>query len=270
MKYLAHAKINIRLNVLGKNENNYHNLSMVNAKVSLADVIEIKENKQNIVEYSVDSLNNLENDLCLNVLNEITSKFSIEKKYYIYIKKNIPMGAGLGGGSSDVACIINALDQIHNLNLSLDEKIAIGLKYGADVPYCLINDIAIVKGIGEIVYPIKQKLKENVIVIYPNIFVSTKDVFKNVTKYSTELSQKEIIEYITNKDYNNLLYNDLEIASFGLNKELKEIKENLSKVGSTIMSGSGSSMIVFSSDEKAFDKVKKMYPEFLIFKTYII
>ena len=125
MKYLAHAKINIRLNVLGKNENNYHNLSMVNAKVSLADEIVIEENKQNIVEYSVDSLNNLENDLCLNVLNEITSKFSIEKKYYIYIKKNIPMGAGLGGGSSDVACIINALDQIHNLNLSLDEKNAI-------------------------------------------------------------------------------------------------------------------------------------------------
>ena len=102
------------------------------------------------------------------------------------------------------------------------------------------------------------------------LYYFIKEKKRNEEENFYSLENKEIIEYITNKDYNNLLYNDLEIASFGLNKELKEIKENLSKVGSTIMSGSGSSMIVFSSDEKAFDKVKKMYPEFLIFKTYII
>ena len=89
MKYKAFAKINLRLNVLGKNEFNYHNLSMLNAKISLFDELEIIESINNKVEYSVDSLNNLENDICLNVLNELVDKFKIEKRYHIYIKKSI-------------------------------------------------------------------------------------------------------------------------------------------------------------------------------------
>ena len=149
MKYKAYAKINLRLNVLGKNEFNYHNLSMLNAKISLADELEIIESTKNEVEYSVDSLNSLENDICLNVLNELIDEFKIKKRYHIYIKKNIPLGAGLGGGSSDVACIINAISELNKLNLTIEEKIKIGIKYGADVPYCLVNDISLVEGIGE-------------------------------------------------------------------------------------------------------------------------
>ena len=87
MKYKAYAKINLRLNVLGKNEFNYHNLSMLNAKISLADELEIIESTKNEVEYSVDSLNSLENDICLNVLNELIDEFKIKKRYHIYIKK---------------------------------------------------------------------------------------------------------------------------------------------------------------------------------------
>lgn len=270
MKYLAYAKINIRLNVLGKNEKNYHNLSMVNARISLADEIEILESEKNLVKYSVEELNHLENDLCLNVLNEMVNRFGINKRYHIYIKKNIPMGAGLGGGSSDVACVINAIDELHNLNLSLDEKINIGLKYGADVPYCLINQLALVEGIGEKVIPLKETLKERIVVVYPNIFVSTKDVFKNVKQYSKKLSKTEVEEFIKNKEYKNLLYNDLEIASFDLKAELKTIKDALSLVGPTIMSGSGSSMLVFINTDVELEKIKKMYPNYLVFDTYII
>lgn len=270
MKYLANAKINIRLNVLGKNENDYHNLSMINAKISLADEIEITIGSENKVNYSVEELNHLENDLCLNVLNEITTRFSIKEKYNIYIKKNIPMGAGLGGGSSDVACIINALDKIHNLNLTLEEKINIGIKYGADVPYCLIDNLALVEGIGEKLTLFDTKLRERVVVVYPNIFVSTKEVFKKVKKYSDSVDKKEIEKYILNKEYEKILFNDLEEPSFELVPKLKQIKENLLRVGYTIMSGSGSSMLVFIKDDKDLEKIKQTYPNFLIFDTYII
>lgn len=270
MKYLANAKINIRLNVLGKNENNYHNLSMVNAKISLADEIEITLCNENRVSYSVEELNHLENNLCLNVLNEITTKYNIKEKYNIYIKKNIPMGAGLGGGSSDVACIINALDKVHNLNLTLEEKINIGVKYGADVPYCLIDNLALVEGIGEKLTFLNNKLKERVAVVYPNIFVSTKEVFQKVKKYSNAIDRKTIEKYILNKEYEKILFNDLEEPSFEIEPKLKQIKESLLQVGYTIMSGSGSSMLVFIKDDKDLEKIKQIYPDYLIFDTYIL
>ena len=86
--------------------------------------------------------------------------------------------------------------------------------------------------------------------VYPNIFVSTKDVFSKVKKYSLNNEKAEIETYIKNKDYKNLLINDLENPSFELNYRLKEIKDNLSKVGNTVMSGSGSSMLVFIDNDK--------------------
>lgn len=270
MKFLAYAKINVRLNVLGMNEKKYHNLSMVNAKISLADEIEIIEAKENEVAYSVEELNQLENDVCLNVLNEMIYNFNIEKRYHIYIKKNIPMGAGLGGGSSDVACIINAINDLHDLNLSLEDKIKIGLKYGADVPYCLIDDVALVEGIGEKITLLNVCFKERIVVVYPNIFVSTKNVFSKVRKYSIKNEKAEIEKYINNKDYKRLLINDLENPSFELNPKFKEIKDTLSAIGSTIMSGSGSSMVVFVDNNEQLNIITKIYPEFFVVGAYIL
>lgn len=270
MKFLAYAKINVRLNVLGKNEKNYHNLSMVNAKVTLADEVEINIGNENSVTYSLEELNHLENNLCLNVLNEIVNDYNIKERYNIYIKKNIPLGAGLGGGSSDVACVINALDKLHNLKLSLEEKIKIGLKYGADVPYCLIDDVALVEGIGEKITPLKVAFKERIVVVYPNIFVSTKDVFSNVKSYSNQNDKFEIEKTINNKEYQRLLVNDLEGPSFELKPELREFKDNLGKIGLTVMSGSGSSMLVFINKDEQFEKIVKLYPNYLVVDTYII
>lgn len=270
MKYFAHAKINIRLNVLGKNEFNYHNLSMINAKISLCDEINIEESCYNIVTYSLDILNNLENNLCLNVLNEMCDKFNINKRYNIYIKKNIPLGAGLGGGSSDVAAIINLIDELHSLNMTLSEKIEIALKYGADVPYCLINELALVEGIGEKLTLFTTKLKQRIVVVYPNIFVSTKDVFKNVNKYSKANNKETFEMLLSNKEFNKILYNDLEEPSFILEPRLKIIKDNLSKIGLTIMSGSGSSMLVFIDNDEQYALIKTMYPNFLVTDTYTL
>ena len=270
MKFIANAKINLRLNVLGKNEFNYHNLSMVNAKISLADEIEVHEALENKVVYSLEHLNYLENDLCLNVLNEITNKYNIDKKYYIYIKKNIPLGAGLGGGSSDVACIINLMNDLHKLNLTNNEKINIGLKYGADVPYCLFDSVSLVEGIGEKVTPLNINFKQRIIVVYPNIFVSTKDVFKNVLDYSNNTPADEIEKMFKEKNFSQLLYNDLEKPSFNLQPKLKEIKQKLLSVGNTIMSGSGSSFLVLIDNNEQLNNILEMFPNYLVYDTYIL
>lgn len=270
MKYLAYAKINLRLEIEKKLENGYHLLHMLNAKVNLADELIIEENKDNLVTFSVDELNHLENNICLNVLNEMCNLYNIQKRFHIYIKKNIPFGAGLGGGSSDVAAIINFIDEYFNLNLTLDEKIKIGVKYGADVPYCLINEIAYVSGIGEIICSLKEKLNMNIIIIYPNTFVSTKDVFNNNEMFGHKTNIETLEQYLKEKDYNSLLYNDLENATFKLYPHLCSLKEELRKYGKVIMSGSGSTMLVIPNNENSYNEIKERYPDYIVINSCII
>lgn len=269
MKYYAYAKINIMLYVEGKFESGYHNLKMVNAKVSLADELEITLSDNNTVEYSIEELNQLENNLCLNVLNELTSIYNIKERYHIYIKKNIPLGAGLGGGSSDVAAIINFINEQHSLNLTIDEKINFGVKYGADVPYCLINELAYVEGIGEKVTPLNYNLKNDVVLVYPNIFISTKEVFNNVKKYNIAPSIEEVSNTLTN-DFTKMLHNDLENVTFKIDVSLRKLKDTLQQFGNVVMSGSGSTMILFINDINNIDILQEQYPNYLIIPTKIL
>ncbi len=270
MEYYAYAKINLRLEVIKKFKNGYHDLRMVNAKVSLKDILNIEKANINQVTYSEESLNHLENNLCLNVLNELTNKYNIKERYNIHIIKNIPQGAGLGGGSSDVAAVINFIDEKHKLNLTLEEKINIGVKYGADVPYCLINEMAYVSGIGEQIKLFKESLTNKIIIVYPNIHISTKDVFNLVTKYSNETQYELIESYIKTEDLDHLLYNELEDATFKISAELKNLKQNLSKYGNVVMSGSGSTMLLFIKDQFEISDIKKVYPKYLIKEVEII
>lgn len=271
MQYYAYAKINLRLEVIKKLDSGYHDLRMLNAKVSLKDVLEITPSTINQVIYSVPELNHLQNDLCLNVLNELTLAYQIKERYKINIIKNIPQGAGLGGGSSDVAAIINFLDERNNLNLTLEEKIQIGIKYGADIPYCLINHLAYVRGIGEDITILKSNLKnKKVVIVYPNLHISTKEVFTNVTKYSTETKLDIVKQYIETNNLDELLYNELENATFKLSSELKALKQILTKYGKVIMSGSGSTMLVFLNADNNVTEIKKIYPNYFIEEVEII
>lgn len=271
MQYYAYAKINLRLEVIKKLPNGYHDLRMVNAKVSLKDILEITPSTINQVMYSEPELNHLKNDLCLNVLNELIQVYQIKERYKINIIKYIPQGAGLGGGSSDVAAIINFIDEQHNLNLPLEEKIKIGIKYGADVPYCLIDHLAFVSGIGENITILKSNLKnKKIVIVYPNLHILTKEVFANVTKYSTETKIETIKQYVATDNLDKLLYNELENATFELSSELKTLKQSLAKYGKVIMSGSGSTMLVFLNDDNKVSDLKKIYPNYFIEEVEVI
>lgn len=270
MKYYAYAKINLRLEIENKLSNGYHTLHMVNARVKLADEMLIKESVENKVTFSDEKLNMLQNNMCFNILEEITKSKNIKKRFDIYIKKNIPQGAGLGGGSSDAAAIINFLDSYCDLKLTNEEKVAIGLKYGADVPYCLFNDIAYVSGIGEKITFLRNELKSKIILIYPSMFLSTKNVFEHVTKYTKPTPLDELEKMIEEKDFNLLLYNDLEQAAFKVMPTLKTFKEELKEYGYVVMSGSGSTFIVIPNNEQAASKIKSKYQNFLVVETEII
>lgn len=268
MEYKAYAKINLHLEVEKKLDSGYHYLHMINAKVNLFDDIYIKEDESNKIEFSIASLNNVKNNIVLNILEYMQAKYNITTKYYIYIRKSIPQGAGLGGGSADGACIINALNELHNLKLSLKERMDIGIKFGADIPYCLINDFAYIYGIGENIKTLSLDIKKDLIIVYPNIFSSTKEVFDNNHIYHDV--DKSYFESIGNLDIKDILKNDLETSAFDLHPELADIKNTLSKYGNVVMSGSGSTFLVLPTDKNSYKLIKDIYPEYLVIETEII
>lgn len=268
-KYEIKSKVNLRLEVVSKREDGYHELAMVNARASLCDYMFVEQFSENKVDYSLDNLNKLDDNLCQRALNDFCDIYNISKRYHIYIEKHIPQGAGLGGGSCDVAAIINYLCVDNDINISLQEKINFGEKYGADVPYCLIDKIAYVEGIGEKINILDVNLHEDIYIICPKYFISTKESFKNVIPTGKKMDIDVIKQHLLNKDFEYLFYNDLEKATFIMNPRLKEIKDMLSNYGIVTMSGSGSSFILIPKGKDPLNELKNnlddcdIYPSIL-------
>jgi 4-diphosphocytidyl-2-C-methyl-D-erythritol kinase len=262
MKLCSPAKLNLRLKCVGKMENGYHELEMLNIRYPLNDYIYIIKDDKNSLEFVNSNLNPTKDNLVLKVLEYLQEVYNIKDKYKIIIEKNIPVGAGLGGGSSNAATIIKYINEEHKLNLPLSELISIGIKFGADIPYCLFDGPCIVRGIGEKIEEVSFDLKEEIIIVNPNIYISTKDVFVNNKK----ISNKENIDLINYFEY---LENDLEEAAFCVSKELKQVQEyllslNLKKV---VMSGSGSTFILLVDKDKKEDiyNIIKKETNYLVF-----
>lgn len=261
----APVKINLRLEVLNKRNDNYHELQMINIRGSLKDILTINESTKNEIRFSIEELNHIKNNYCLDILNYMCDAFNLSKHYDIYITKNIPHGAGLGGGSCDAAAIINFINDDNDLNLSKNELIEIAKKFGADIPYCLFDSPAIVTGIGETIDELDYKFIEDIYIIYPNIFVSTKEIFENVVQYDNKTPKDVLIDYIKKNDYDSLLYNGLEKASFKLYPELQMLKERLVKYGYVVMSGSGSAFVLIPNKLTTKEQLEKEFCDCVIY-----
>lgn len=254
----SYAKINLHLKVLGINKDNYHLLQMVNTKINFYDVLKFKKTKNNINVYMANIPQ--EENLVYKVTKYMFEKYNIIGGINIYIKKNIMLGAGLGGGSSNAACTIHTIDKLYKLNLSIEEKRKIALKFGTDIIYCLENNPALVFGVGEKIQKFNLNKRYNVLLINPKINVSTKEVYSlydNNNEYSVEESIKEL----ENKNITELLYNDLEKVVFEKYQQIKKIKEELLLYSNNVlMSGSGSTVYVIDS-KKVLKKILKEYKQ---------
>jgi 4-diphosphocytidyl-2-C-methyl-D-erythritol kinase len=184
----AYAKINLFLSVVGKAENNYHEILSVIQAISLHDSLMIKkvesgkpvELKVNIPTLPADDTN-----LVVKAAKLIIQNYDITQAVQISLVKQIPIGAGLGGGSSDCAAVLLAMNLLFDLNISTDTLMEMGKTLGADVPFCIYANAnggtAIVKGIGEKITPIVPHPRCYIVLAWPQVHVSTKEIFK---KYS--------------------------------------------------------------------------------------
>lgn len=256
MKLIAYAKINIYLKVISL-ENNYHNLKMINAKVNLYDIIKIKENKTDELIFKNNPLlHPKKDDLIIKIIKYLKEKYQIKKSYQIEITKNIPIQAGLGGGSSDIAEIVKFIIKDNNIKIDKQTLIQEMIKFGSDIPYCLYNDICLVEEKGDKITKLNLKdiyKNKDILIINPNILIKTKDVFKKFDEINNYTKEEKIELFKTN---------DLEQAAFTLNPKMKEVKTYLNAIikENLIMSGSGSTYIALvekNNSEKLKEKIQK-------------
>lgn len=274
MKVKAYAKINLALKVLGKREDGYHELEMIMVNVGIYDILKFKLSNEVRVLMD-DSICKMEKNIVYKTAIYIKEKYNIEKGIEIKIKKHIPDGGGMGGGSSDAASTIIALNKMWDLNLSVDEMMEIGAQMGSDVPFFIVNKLSIVKGRGEVVEAIEAFVKDEIIMAFPDMKCSTKEIFENY-KHIEKTSQISDIYNNIDKSYYKYVFNDLEdvVCELYPSYILKEIKEDLenSFECKVLMSGSGSSFFVLGNGSLngIYKYMKKKYKNINVVKSKII
>ena len=262
---IAPAKLNLNLNVKDKLKNGYHSLESDICFLELHDEINIEISNLNSIEISKKSTFTLKDEsILLRTLTCFNKEFKNKNKFKITLKKNIPIGAGLGGGSSDSATLLLGLRYFYNKNPYNSKKITltklkqIALKIGSDVPACMIGKSLKLSGIGEKLEKIYVPKNYKFLLIYPNKILSTKLVFDNFD-FRTESNLNPMY-------FNKIkIYNSLKFTSQSIEPEIKKmlkILKSFRKIIAFGMSGSGSSCFgVFKSskdfiNDKEFKKLK--------------
>lgn len=276
----ARAKINLDLQILGKRQDNYHNIKSVFQKINLYD--EIKIRKIDIddfkLETNVEELNN-EDNIIYKAYMKLKEKYKNITGIQITLNKRIPMQAGLAGGSTDCATFILCMNKLFDLKLSKNEIENIGKSLGADVVPCLYNKAVLAEGIGEIITKIDTNFKYYILIIKPKIYSSTKEMYKklDMKKDLIQLNNTtNIINALKTKDLDLLsknLYNVFEYVIDDVDI-IENIKRDISDSGSigTLMTGSGSCVYGIFKDKKrmknAYEKLKNNYNEIYMCTSY--
>jgi len=265
LNLLSPAKINLRLEILSKRPDNYHEIRTIFHKISIFDEISFKKTSGNEVHLTVDNpdIPKDNTNLAVKAANLLFSYAGIKPGIIIDIKKNIPSGAGLGGGSSNAAITLKSLNRLLNLNISEQILAELAVKLGADVPFFLTDSsTAYATGIGEKIKSIQTHNKLWFVVIFPGFTVSTGWAYNSINKYNLlTKSTKNNIIYNYTLDINtvkSLLYNDFESVVNKRHAEIPEIKKKLLKTGAqgALMSGSGSSVFGIFPDKASAEKAR--------------
>jgi 4-diphosphocytidyl-2-C-methyl-D-erythritol kinase len=242
MQVLAPAKINLSLKILGRREDGFHEIETLISPISLADKIDI-ERQSRWIDFSCDdpTLPGGDENLAVRAAKAFFDKTKINSGVGIKLHKKIPHGAGLGGGSSDAAATLRALNQLFETNFSPEELTKLGSTIGSDVPFFLFESAAVCKGRGEIVNPTKLNKKLSILLLKPAFGVSS------AWAYSRWQDSKEIpgISYQPQNFDGQSFVNDLERPVFEKFVFLAQLKAWLMKqaeVDATLMSGSGSTV----------------------------
>ncbi|QDP38821.1 4-(cytidine 5'-diphospho)-2-C-methyl-D-erythritol kinase [Radiobacillus deserti] len=260
----APAKINLSLDVLYKRPDQYHEVEMVMTTIDLADRIELIVLQEDRIEIKSENrfVPNDERNLAYRAAKLLKDTFSIQNGVRIYIEKQIPVAAGLAGGSSDAAATLRGLNKLWNLNLSTKELADLGAEIGSDVSFCVYDSTALASGRGEQITELPPPPACWVVLAKPAIGVSTQTIYQNLNLEDVQHpSTKKMVEAIQQQRYEEIcsqVGNVLETVTLRLYPEVKQIKEQMEQSGAdaVLMSGSGPTVFALVQQES---RAQRMY-----------
>jgi len=264
----APAKINLLLHIKGLREDGYHELEMIMQSVALADRIKLKKISSGIIlNNSHHDLPNDENNLAYKAAEIFFDKNNLDQGVEIYIEKNIPVAAGMAGGSSDAAAVMRGLYQLFDIEADfqiLREDLA---EIGSDVPYCLEGGTVFASGRGEKIEFLPYMGKKHLILVTPKVCMATPEVFNiyDEMEINSAFEIEPILKNLKSKDDINWslnFKNDLALPAKRLCRDIKEIEDIISNTDPQfyLMSGSGPTVFAFYDSRKKAEKVAAEWP----------
>lgn len=251
----AHGKLNLFLHVVGRRPDGYHLLQSVFQLVALADLVGIRPRKDGVIE-RIAPIPGVpaEADLVTRAARLLQKHTGTTWGADLRLEKHLPIGGGMGGGSSDAATVLLALNRLWNLNLSRPELMSLGLTLGADVPFFLLGQNAFVEGIGEILTPITTP-PSWFVVLHPQVHVPTPEIFKapDLQRNTPLLPQQQFTWKNT--------HNDLEPVACRLYPAIARCRDWLAQYGLARMTGSGSCVFASFASQEESDLVVCRLPE---------
>ena len=246
------AKLNLNLSVLKKKNNGMHEIDSQFQLINLFDEMKIEKTNSNLLNVStnIGSSINGEKNIVYQAINELSNYIGRQVYCNISIRKNIPIGGGLGGGSSNAAGALIGVNVLFELGLSSKDLIKIGKKVGADVPFFIFGKNAHASGIGDVLIEAKSSSKKKYLLLFPQIYSSTKELFSQWDKLSED-SQNKILKTEENSFLPLFLQN---------NQDIKEDFNHLNDLCSLRLSGTGSTMFVMYENKYEIEKTLKKIP----------
>lgn len=276
MKKKSYAKINLILDVIEKRQDGYHNIDGIMQMIDLYDEVEVKISDKFEITSNSKDIPLDEKNLVYKVYKALKEKYKFNERFSILIEKNIPVSAGIAGGSTNSAVVIEMIDEILGLNMSLDDKKQIGKSVGADIPYLLVGKTARTRGIGDELEILDSLPTTDILIVNNSVEIATPYVYSNIVPSGNSDRIDKLINVYKNKNYDEFfkgLYNVMEKVSISYCPEIQNIKDKMYEFNciKSLMSGSGPTVFgIFNDDKdikKAYDYFKKIYKNTFIVKT---
>jgi 4-diphosphocytidyl-2-C-methyl-D-erythritol kinase len=258
------AKINIGINIISKREDGYHNLETIFYPINLYDEMTIREDSKFTLITTNSQLKGERNNTITEAKELIEDLTGIEIKGFITLNKRIPIGGGMGGGSSDGAAALIIFNKFYDLKLSQEDLFSLALKIGSDVPFFIDPIPKFASSRGEIFESIGLIINRPILVVNPGIHISTSWAFSNITPKIHKLRLKEIEfkEHNSLSNLKNIIINDFEPVVFESFPEIRDIKDNMYDLGAefSLMTGSGSTVFGIFPDIISAQEASLKFP----------
>jgi len=278
-KLNAYGKINLGLDVVGRLENGYHQVRMVMQTIGIFDELTFTRRKEGIrITSDSNDIPTNEHNLVYKAVRLMKETYNIAGGVEIHLKKRIPVAAGMAGGSSDAAAALRGVDRMFGLGLNQQELCRLGVQIGADVPYCIMGGTVLAEGIGEKLTPLAAAPDCYILLVKPDVSVSTRDVYTNfkLDKVKVHPDIDGMIQAVKEGSLSGItsrMENVLEQVTVSRYPVIQDIKDKMKEMGAmnSLMSGSGPTVFgIFCEEEgarKAYEGMRIQYKTYQIYLT---